>query len=109
MSATRVHGIPFNTAKMMDEFWEKLTREDRATLHTVFLLVDKVSPRESPLLMLMCGRSGVRTISSVRGDFMYFIQGHVAVCDTAEKMLAAILDWGKLTKEEQDVAKFGPV
>lgn len=88
-----------------DKFWSELLPKDLATLRTTFLLVSKVDGDVDPAKILKCGRDEKHPMPGVFCEnFFIFTRGHVETCDSAEKMLAKIIEWGKLSKRKQERA-----
>ena len=104
MSANTVAGVDGKTAFSLDTFWNSLSREHRAALHTAFNMVDKrtdyISFRNAEEILRNSG-SGRNSISSVRGDFFRFMHTRIEECTDGVSMMKAILKWGTLSAEEQ--------
>jgi len=102
MSAHRVLGIDPETASKLDTFWESLSLEHRAALHTAFNLSNhNCSELKRADMILRNAESGRHSISSIRGEFLHFMIASMETGENAESMMNAILQWGQLTPEEQ--------
>lgn len=103
MSASRVVGTDPEIAMKLDNFWNKLSRERRACLHTAFNLSQKRKGYETTEEeTLMNAESGRNTVSSVRADFFRFLEKNVENDATAETILKKISYYGQLSAEEQE-------
>ncbi len=107
MSAHRVAGIDPITAGKMDTFWASLSHEHRAALHIAFNLSNHRPGYESnkhPEVLLRNAGSGHDSVGNVEGAFLRFLEQHLEseVREvSAESVLAAILEYGTLSGDEQ--------
>jgi predicted RNA binding protein YcfA (HicA-like mRNA interferase family) len=90
------------TATKLDAFWGKLSLEHRAALQTVFNLGFKREPMKGSAEILRNAESGRRTINSISGTMIRFLEARVNKCTDAEAVMTMILEYGKLSPEEQE-------
>jgi len=110
MSAKSVVGVRPEIAEMMDVFWNGLSLEHRAALHTAFSLCSRINPMQPSMAaaLLRNASSGSSSVSSVRGDFFWFLAARVEVCHSAEEMMCSVLTWGGLSVGEQEETLHDP-
>jgi hypothetical protein len=105
MTAQAVVGINHKTAEKLDKLWANITDSNKVVLHVAYNLCCKRKGYEfqgTAEEIIMNGDAAVGGITFVRTDFFRFMEANVASCTSAETLLAVILEWGKLTPEEQE-------